>query len=229
LPGVKGASVSGDLPTTGSGILNQRGWFRDASLDVKRVKVMTSIEVDENYVPVLNIQLVTGRNFSRIYGSDSAGIILNETAAKILGLTDPLNTKLYWPGDDNKPVVFHVIGVVHDFNFSTMHEKIGPLVMRWANSPASIAVRFDAKDVSALISGIGIKWQAMTTGLPLSYTFMDNDFNNMYFADLRTGKLFTTFAVFAIFIACLGLFGLINYAAQQRIRRSAFVKCWARV
>jgi putative ABC transport system permease protein len=58
----------------------------------------------------------------------------------------------------------------------------------------------------------------MTTGLPLSYTFMDNDFNNMYFADQRTGKLFITFAVFAIFIACLGLFGLINYAAQQRIK-----------
>jgi putative ABC transport system permease protein len=114
--------------------------------------------------------------------------------------------------------VFHVIGVVHDFNFSTMHEKIGPLVMRWANSPASIAVRFEAKDVSSLISGIRTKWQARSTGLPLSYTFMDNDFNNMYFADLRTGKLFITFSVFAIFIACLGLFGLINYAAQQRIR-----------
>jgi putative ABC transport system permease protein len=90
--------------------------------------------------------------------------------------------------------------------------------MCWANNPGNIAVRFNAKETASLISHIGNEWASLAAGLPFSYTFMDSDFNDMYFAEQRTGKLFVTFAVFAIFIACLGLFGLITYAAEQRTR-----------
>jgi putative ABC transport system permease protein len=101
-----------------------------------------------------------------------------------------------------------------------MHDKVGPMVMSLNvnRSWDDIALRFKTKDIPSLISQIGDKWNSMAPGLPFSYTFMDNDFNNLYNAEQRTGKLFTTFAVFAIFIACLGLFGLITYAAEQRTK-----------
>jgi putative ABC transport system permease protein len=81
-----------------------------------------------------------------------------------------------------------------------------------------IALLFKTRNIPSLISQIEDKWNSMAPGIPFSYTFMDNDFNNMYNAEQQTGKLFTTFAVFAIFIACLGLFGLISYAAEQRTK-----------
>ena len=218
LPGVENAAISTDLPTAGSGVLNQRGWFPSATLDAKQIFVCTSIDVDEHYIPTLKMQLIKGRNFSKDYGSDSTGVILNETAAKMLGVKDVLDTRLYRLDENNKVAKFQVIGVVGDFNFSSMHEKIGPLVMRWADNPGNIAVRFNAKATASLLSHIGDKWASLAAGLPFSYTFMDSDFNDMYFAEQRTGKLFVTFAVFAIFIACLGLFGLITYAAEQRTR-----------
>jgi putative ABC transport system permease protein len=218
LPGVENAAISGDLPTAGSGVIGSRGWFPNAAFDVKKVLIMTSIDVDEHYIPTLDMQLLKGRNFSAGYGADSSGIILNETAVKMLGIKDALGARLYRPDDNNKTTEFHVIGVVGDFNYSSMHEKIGPLVMCWANNSGNIAVRFNAKETASLISHIGNEWASLAAGLPFSYTFMDSDFNDMYFAEQRTGKLFVTFAVFAIFIACLGLFGLITYAAEQRTR-----------
>jgi putative ABC transport system permease protein len=166
------------------------------------------------------MQIEKGRNFSTGYKTDSTGIILNETAAEMLGSKDLSDAKLYLPGDNYKPRAFHVIGIVKDFNFSSMHDKVGPMVMslsvdrNWGN----IALRFKTNNIPSLISQIKDKWNSMAPGLPFSYTFMDNDFNNMYNAEQQTGKLFTTFAVFAIFIACLGLFGLISYAAEQRTK-----------
>ena len=218
LSGVEQASISADLPTAGSGNLNQRGWFRDAGLNAKNVIIMTSIYVDENYIPALDMHIEKGRNFLAGYKTDSTGIILNETAARMLGWKDLPDAKLYLPGDSYKPVAYHVIGIVKDFNFGSMHDKVGPMVMSLSQSQADIAIRFKTGNIPLLVSQIEDKWNSMAPGMPLSYTFMDNDFNNMYSAEQQTGKLFTTFAVFAIFIACLGLFGLVTYAAEQRTK-----------
>ena len=218
LPGVEQASISADLPTAGAGNLNQRGWFRDAGLNAKNIIILTSIYVDENYIPALGMQIEKGRNFSTEYKTDSTGIILNETAARMLGWNDLSDAKLYLPGDNNKSMAFRVIGIVKDFNFSSMHDKVGPMVMSLRQSRGDIALRFKTNNIPSLISQIENKWNSMAPGLPFSYTFMDNDFNNLYNAEQQTGKLFTTFAVFAIFIACLGLFGLVTYAAEQRTK-----------
>jgi len=107
---------------------------------------------------------------------------------------------------------------VKDFNFSSMHDKVGPLVIRLAENWGSIALRINTKNISSIIQQVKNKWNSFVPGQPFSYTFMDNDFNKIYDAEQRTGKLFITFAVFAIFIACLGLFGLVTYAAEQRAK-----------
>jgi putative ABC transport system permease protein len=218
LPGVEKAAITSDLPTAGPGNLNQRGWFLDATMDAKKVAIFTTIQVDENYIPVLGMQIEKGRNFSPDYKTDSTGIILNETAASMLGLKDLHTATLYRPTENYRSTAFHVIGIVKDFNFSTMHEKVGPLVMELGNYGNNMAIRINPKNMPSLINQIKNKWSSMAPDLTFNYTFMDNDFNNLYHAEQKTGKLFITFAIFAIFIACLGLFGLVTYAAEQRTK-----------
>lgn len=221
ISGVQAAAIAGSLPTeTG---YNQNGWFKDPSLDAKQVNIMTDFYVDQNYIPTLGMQMVSGRNFSTEFLTDSSAVIVNETAARFLGFKNPLNETLYRPtgyaangGFASKP--YHIIGVVKDFNFNSMHDKVGPLVIELSENYGRIAMRINTKNIPALISEVENKWNSMGTSQLFSYSFLDADFNKVYDAEQRTGKLFITFAVFAIFIACLGLFGLVTYAAEQRIK-----------
>jgi len=216
ISGVENATITSNLPTAED--FNQNGWFRDATLDAKKAVVFTDFRVDENYVPTLGMQMVKGRNFSHEFASDSAGVLLNEAAVKLLELKEPLNQILYRTDDNNKPIAFHVVGVVKDFNYSSMHDKVGPLIIELGDNWGSMALRINSKNISSVINQVESKWNSFVPGQPFSYTFMDNDFNNIYNAEQRTGKLFITFAVFAIFIGCLGLFGLVTYAAEQRTK-----------
>jgi putative ABC transport system permease protein len=168
------------------------------------------------------MEMKEGRNFSKDFPSDSTGIIINESAVKVLGFKDPFKETLYRPNFYNGAIKgaigYRVVGVIKDFNFSSMHQSIGPLVIQLSNNYNSLAVRANTKNVASIIDNIQSKWSGMAPGQPFSYTFMDADFNKVYDAEQRTGKLFITFAVFAIFIGCLGLFGLVTYAAEQRTK-----------
>jgi len=171
----------------------------------------------------LGMRVLAGRNFSIDFPTDSSAAIINETAAKLLGFKNPLNETLYRPDGyasdgrfTSKP--YHIIGVVKDFNFSTMHNKVGPLIIELGENQGRIAMRINTRNIPALIRQVESKWKNMAPGQPFSYTFLDADFNKMYNVEQQTGKLFITFAVFAIFISCLGLFGLVTYAAEQRTK-----------
>ena len=214
--GVQMATITTNLPTAEG--FNQQGWFRDAAFDATKVVIMTNFYIDENYVPTLRMEIVKGRNFSKEFASDSAAVILNEAAVKLFGFKDPFKETLFRPGDHDEPVAFHIVGIVKDFNYSSMHDKVGPLIMELGNNTGGMALRINAKNIASLIKQVEAKWNNMAPGQPFSYTFMDADFNNIYNAERRTGKLFISFAVFAIFIACLGLFGLVTYAAEQRTK-----------
>ena len=220
IPGVTDATVTGDLPTGTS--FDNEGWFRDAAMNAAKAVVLTNFFVDENYIPTLGMEMSKGRNFSKDFPSDSTGIILNEAAVKVLGLKDPFRETLYRPnfnsGSLNGSVGYHVVGIVKDFNFSSMRQNVGPLIIQLGENWGSIAVRVNAKNVTSIISTVENKWKTATNGQPFNYTFMDDDFNKTYTAEQQTGKLFITFAVFAIFIGCLGLFGLVTYAAEQRTK-----------
>jgi putative ABC transport system permease protein len=217
LTGVADATLSGDLPTVGSGY-DQEGWFRTPSMDTKGAVVLTNLFVDEHYVPTLGMKILQGRNFSHDFPTDSTGIILNESAVQLMGWKDPINQLFYRPGDSMKAVAYHVVGVVKDFNFSSMHDKVGPLVMNMGDNRGSLAAHLRGGNIIGLVSQIESKWKSMANGVPFTYTFMDDDFNKLYQSEKQTGQLFISFAVFAIFIACLGLFGLVTYAAEQRMK-----------
>ena len=221
ISGVQSAAIAGSLPTeTGH---NQNGWFKDPTLDAKKVIILTDFYADQNYIPTLGMQMAAGRNFSLDFPTDSSAVIVNETAAKLLGFKNPLSETLYRPGgyaSDGSftSKAFHIIGIVKDFNFSSMHDKVGPLIISLGENYGRVAMRINSKNIPGLISQVENKWNSMAPGQPFSYTFLDADFNKIYEAEQRTGKLFISFAVFAIFIACLGLFGLVTYAAEQRIK-----------
>jgi putative ABC transport system permease protein len=216
MPGVVNATISSDLPTSSG--FDQSAWFRESTLDASKAVITTNFYVDENYIPALGIQMLKGRNFSKDFPTDSSAVLMNEAAVKIFGFKDPLTGVMYSPDNNNKPVLYRVIGVVKDFNFSSMRNKVGPLVFRLYNSTGSIAVRINSKNIPSLINAVENKWNSMAPGQPFNYTFMDADFDKIYHAEQRMGKLIISFAVFAIFIACLGLFGLVTYAAEQRTK-----------
>jgi putative ABC transport system permease protein len=220
IPGVRNASISGDLPTSTD--FDNEGWFRDAIMDPSKAVVLTNFFIDNDYIPTLGMEIKEGRNFSKDFPTDSLGVILNEAAVRVLGYKDALKETLYRPNFYDNGIhgslAYHVIGVVKDFNFSSMHQSVGPLIIVRGENWGAIAVRADTKNMSSTINAIKNKWAGMVPAQPFNYTFMDADFDNMYTTEQRTGTLFITFAVFAILIGCLGLFGLVTYAAEQRIK-----------
>jgi putative ABC transport system permease protein len=220
LSGVTDVTTTSDLPTVGGGQYDGEGWFRDAALDAKKVMVMTTLFVDDHYVPTLGMQMVKGRNFDLTqYPTDSNAIIINEASARLLGAADPLSVTLYRPWNQSfQPKAFRVIGVVKDFNYNSMHDKIAPLILDPENNSGSVAMRFRTSDVYGLVRQVEAKFHGIKQGIPFNYTFMDDDFNKLYHTEEQRGQIFITFAVFAIFIACLGLFGLVTYAAEQRMK-----------
>ncbi|MDP4148197.1 MAG: ABC transporter permease [Bacteroidota bacterium] len=219
LPGVVNAT-EGDVPVGGS--FDSEGWFRDANFDATHAVVLTNFYVDEQYVPTLGMQMKEGRNFSKQYPTDSNGVILNEAAVKVLGFKDPFRETLYRPSfhpdGTITPAPFHVIGIVKDFNFNSLHQAVTPLAIGLSDQYQTLALRAHGKDLRQVVTALEEKWKALAPGQPFNYTFLDEDFNNTYKAEQETGKLFVTFAIFAIFIGCLGLFGLVTYAAEQRTK-----------
>jgi putative ABC transport system permease protein len=212
--GVQNATMTGYLPT--NYYRSNDAFFTSPALDQKTAISMQNWFVDENYVPTLNIKMTAGRNFSPQYLTDSTGIIINEAAAKFLATKDLLNKKLYNFKDINTKQLneYHIIGVIKNFNFSSLRDVITPLALKLGKDYSNISVRINTADIKNVIGQIKSKWQAMAPGQPFDYSFMDEDFNKLYTSEQRFGQIAITFAVLAIIIACLGLFGLITYAGR---------------
>ncbi|HUM47479.1 MAG TPA: hypothetical protein PLD84_11150 [Chitinophagales bacterium] len=181
---------------------------------------MQNWQVDEDYIPALGIELIKGRNCSKELATDSDAVIINEAAAKHLSFKDPWNQSLYYlKSIETKEIkTYHIIGILKDFNFNSLRQEVTPLALFRSEERGSIAVRVSTQNIPGLIAQIGDKWKSMAPGQPFAWSFMDDDFNTAYQSDQRIGKIFISFAVLAILIACLGLFGLVTYAAEQRTK-----------
>jgi putative ABC transport system permease protein len=176
--------------------------------------------VDENYIPTLGMKMVSGRNFSKSFATDSTGIILNETAAHALGWNDMSavgKTIIRQNSNRGANVPFHVIGVVKNFNFKSLHEAISPLYMS-LNPEGGLIFKIKTTDVAGLLATMKKNWDAYNTGEPFTYNFLDDLFNKTYSAEQKTGTILNIFSVLIILVACLGLFGLVTYTAEQRTK-----------
>lgn len=176
--------------------------------------------VDAQYIPTLGMKMLNGRNFSAAFPTDSSGIILNETAAKALGWTNETaigKTVIRQNSPKGQNYPFHVIGVVKNFNFRSLHETISPLFLT-LYPEGGLIFKINTSDIQGLLATMKTKWGSFNTEEPFTYEFMDDLFNKTYTAEQKTGTILNLFAMLTIFVACLGLFGLATYTAEQRTK-----------
>jgi putative ABC transport system permease protein len=218
LPEVQNVTMTGALPT--SSYWNSSVLFKGPVADQKNSVTSEVWVVDEDYITTLGMKMQSGRNFSKEMLTDSTAIIINESAEKKLGFKNPINQLVYYP-QDNKALVlkpYHIIGVVKDFNFQSLRSNVTPLILFMGNDEGGISIRANAANIPALLNQIKSKWTAFSPNQQFTYTFMDQDFDAIYRTEQRTGTIFVSFTSLAIIIACLGLFGLAAYAAEQRTK-----------
>lgn len=218
IAGVTGGTLSSFLPVANSS-RSDNTWSKDPVLNAQNGFDMQNWRVDDDYINTMGMHLVKGRNFSRDFPTDSTGVIINETTEKILGYPNPIGQKIYSGGDNPDEVkAYTIIGVVKNFNFETLHQSIGPLALRLSKSTGSLSFRIHTADINGLLSQVRKVWTSLAGGMPFSYRFLDESFDQMYRSEQRVGKIALIFSVLAIFIACLGLFGLATFIAEQRTK-----------
>jgi putative ABC transport system permease protein len=221
-PSVKAGTVSGFLP-----VISQRWndmWFAKEQTDGKFAVNMQEWMVDADYIKTLNLELADGRNFIAGSTADMDGVIINESAAKRFGYENPVGKTIHKTGDEKVTI----IGVVKDFHYESLRTKIEPLGL-FVSSAAlgssvekgalgAVSFKLDTKDIAASLNSIGKVWKKTAAGKPFEYSFLSEDFDAMYRAEQRVENLFSAFASIAILIACLGLFGLSAFSAEQRTK-----------
>lgn len=176
--------------------------------------------VDEQYIPTFGMEMAAGRNFSSAFATDSSAVIINESAAKAFGFNNntALDQTIVWVNSDKgDKFPFHVIGVVKDFNFKSLHEPIAPLLMT-LQPEGGLIFKIKTADVAGLLSTMKKQWDEFNTDEPFTYAFIDDLSNKTYSAEQKTGTILTIFSILIIFVACLGLFGLATYTAEQRTK-----------
>jgi putative ABC transport system permease protein len=187
----------------------------DAAEDMSQVIVQAWVDFD--FLPLMEMEFVDGRAFNLDFATDSTAAILNEAAVRAFGYENPVGDKIYNYGDGEEVIGYPIIGVVKDFHFNSMHESIKPLIFRIGKNNISQAyLKVNPVDLDNTLSFVEKTWNDFAPGQPFSYSFLDEDFGKMYKAEQKVGSIFSVFAGLAIFIACLGLFGLASFTAEQR-------------
>jgi len=214
-PGVVSAAASGNLPGGGDwGIPYRPEGFAEDQIPPMRILV-----VDHDFIPTFNMELAAGRAFSKDYPGDANGaFIINEEAARQLGWENPLGKLIAMPSIERESAP--VIGVLKDFHFRSLREKIGPILL-FIPPPdwfSYISVRIRPQDISATLAFLEEKWAEFAPDHPFDYAFFDERINQLHQSEKQMGRLLGYVAILAIFIACLGLFGLAAFTAEQRTK-----------
>jgi putative ABC transport system permease protein len=207
---VKSVSISDYLPVSGTkrngnSMYNEGKTTEEAGLG-SQVWV-----VDHDYLKTMGIKLLKGRNFSPDFAGDSMAAVINQTLADRLGIKEPDGRRI-----TNGWEFFTVVGIVEDFNFESMRQKINGLVFRPGTSPSIVSVKMSGADMSQAIPAITSIWKKFSPNQSIRYSFLDEKFASMYTDVQRMQQIFTSFAILAIIIACLGLFALSAFMAEQR-------------
>lgn len=211
-PGILGVTESG------VDIINAHSGTSDVSWDGKRADQQTftiaQLPVEHNFPEVMGIQLLEGKGFTG-GPADSMNFILNETAIKEAGITEPAVGKRFTLHGVNGVIA----GVAKDFHFQSMRTQIRPLVIHYSTGwRGKMYIRTAGKDVAKALAAVESVWKEYNPDYDLVYTFLDGEFNDLYKTDLHVGQLFNTFAALAIFISCLGLFGLVTFTAESKVK-----------
>lgn len=215
LSGVTSASFGGYLPVANSSRTDNT-YFTETVMTESNSFNMQNWRVDYDYISTLGMEMKAGRDFSKEFGADSTSIILNERAVELSGFDNPIGKKIYAFDRSGEPVGYTIIGVVKNFNFASLRENVSALCLRLGNNSWMAAYKLSGDNIATTISSIQDKYSTMAPNLTFSYEFLDDSFNQMYKQEEKVGQVSLTFAILAVIIACLGLFGLATYIAEQR-------------
>ena len=217
---ILGGTLSSFLPV--NTVDNNNVWFPGASASTDETYVLHEFTVDHDYIETLEIEIAEGRSFSSDFLSDSTAVLLNETAINQLGWTGDAIGKFLstYEGSQQDPYIqpYRIIGVIKDFHFSSLRDNIEPLVFRLGQSRGYVSFKISNDDIPSTIDFLEAKWDEFAPGQPFQYSFLDERFNDMYKAEQKLGEIFSVFAFLAIFIACLGLYGLAAFTAEQKTK-----------
>jgi putative ABC transport system permease protein len=218
---IMSGTITGFIPVDGNSRRDDNFWRFEKSPTDDNIVTMQNWAVDQNYVKTMGMKIVEGRDFSLDFLSDSNAVILNQAAVKSFGLShDPVGKKIVTYKDAKHQAlrISTIIGVVEDFHYESLRENIGPLSLFLESDRPSVSFRFEAKNTNEVIALVEENWRKIGAGVALDYSFLDEDFGKMYASEQRLGKIFTVFAGLTIIIACLGLFALTAFTAEQRTK-----------
>jgi len=213
LPGVAQISLLSGEPTVMNNGTMSLGWD---GKDPNEHDRFIHASIGTGYLKTMKIGLAAGRDFDLVnFPTDSSGVILNQTAVALMGYKDPIGKPVY---DGSRKS--HIVGVVQDFHFQSLHEKILPLTLEPGRNAwfRSVLVRTQAGKTAQALAGLEGLCKRLNPAFPFDYKFSDAEYENLYKSEAVTGRLSVIFAVLAIFISCLGLLGLSMFTAQQRVR-----------
>ncbi len=190
-------------------------------VSVKKSNKANLLQADEDFIPALQIKMMAGRNFSTAMLTDKDNVVIvNETLAKEAGWKNPVGKKIYLGFDSlHQPRGYEIAGVVKDFNIYSLQHKIEPLILQLppaVNDKDNLYVRISAANTKAALAYTAAVYKKFDAANPFEYAFLDQHFARQYASEKIQGNLLLIFTVLAISIACLGLFGLITFTAEQR-------------
>lgn len=218
---IKDAGRSSRIPT--GRLLDDMGASAPGTDSMVPVKAeIRYVAADYDFIPTYGIHIIAGRNFSRDYGTDTSGFIINEAAVKAIGWKSPEQAigKNFKYGFING----QIIGVMNDFHFESLHQEIKPLTLIMpASLPGqsfynNLSVKIAGNNIPAALAVLKDTWQKYLPDLPYQYTFLDENFSKLYAAEQRQETIFTAFSGIAVLIACLGLLGLSAFTISQRVK-----------
>ncbi|MFC1724937.1 ABC transporter permease [candidate division KSB1 bacterium] len=196
--------------------------FKWEGMEPEQEFTLYPVRVDYSYLKTFGMTLKEGRFFSREYGSDYNALVINETAAKVMGLDNPIGTLVSYEmrnfeTDEYDEKEGEIIGIIKNFHQRSLHNSIEPMIFTLINDELGpYSLKIEPRNLSETIKFLEDKWKAYHPDYPFSYTFLSETINNFYENDKKTGTVFTYFALLTIFISCLGLIGLVSYTAEQR-------------
>jgi putative ABC transport system permease protein len=226
IDGVEQAGFSRQVPGMD---YSNNAFFRDDDPE-KNTYLLQQSQVSFDFPQTLGVRLVDGRFFSRDYGTDSTSILINEAAVKSLGLTEPVvGQYIQQPSGPNTFQRYKIIGVMKDFHIASMHKVIDPVcftVLFPGGGDQFASIRLSGSNTPAIIRAIEEKWGEFAPGWPFQYEFFTDSWNKLYNAEMKTGKIFIVFSLLAVFIACLGLIGLVAFMTNKRTREIGIRKTY---
>ena len=217
IPGVVSTSGTSGIP------ILQGGWVSESEIGSEKLMTMRVL-VDADYLQTMGMTLVAGRDYLADSESDlTQSLLVNETMVAVRGWEDPLSETLPSGSDsDGNPVMANVVGVVADFHTGSLHEAIMPTVLdanpRWDPYKGAVVIRFHPENLTETLTSIEATWARFVPNTPLDFRFVDDAVEALYRAEQQFGRLFATFTLLAVLVACLGLFGLAAYVTEQRTK-----------